>query len=339
MEPCKRRSGFTLVELLVVIAIIGILIALLLPAVQAAREAARRSQCTNNLKQLGLALHNYHDSHQCFPSGWLNKSYGGGNYNLWGWSALILPYVEQQPLHQQLRVGDPSLEDAATAASVASGSSQDMLVMGQAVAGFRCPSCEGPAQNLLRDRFPWAAGNNSGRLATNNYVAANDSFRTQRSITGGPGAQRGLFRENSSYSFASIRDGSSNVIALGERRYYTRTDTSRRYTTGAAIMHGVRRRNARNHRADQVAAGCTPINHKVDATRGWTRQGFSSNHPGGAVFTLGDGSVRFISETIELDSGSGITGTACEDVAAFRDVDTTYEQLIGMSDGTPLDTF
>jgi prepilin-type processing-associated H-X9-DG protein len=161
----------------------------------------------------------------------------------------------------------------------------------------------------------------------------------QTGFRSGNANQRGLFRENSNYDFAAIRDGSSNVIALGERRYYTKTDTGRNYSTGAAVVFGVRRRNQRNHRADQCAAGCTPINHNVDATRGWTRQGFSSNHPGGANFALGDGSVRFISETIELDAQSAFTGTACEGIAAFNDVDTTFEQLIGIRDGAPVSNF
>src|SRR4026209_106951 len=105
------RAAFTLVELLVVIAIIGILVALLLPAVQAAREAARRMQCGNNLKQIGQGLHNYHDTFKTFPDGWLyinnpplTNIPAQPNTETWAWSALILPYVEQGPLHQQLGV-------------------------------------------------------------------------------------------------------------------------------------------------------------------------------------------------------------------------------------------
>jgi len=105
-----RRSGFTLVELLVVIAIIGILVALLLPAIQAAREAARRTQCTNNLKQVALGLHNYHDTYQVFPPGFVdsNPAYNTAidvqnNLNGLAWSALILPFVEMAPLHDDMR--------------------------------------------------------------------------------------------------------------------------------------------------------------------------------------------------------------------------------------------
>ena len=104
----RVRPAFTLVELLVVIAIIGILVALLLPAIQAAREAARRTQCVNNLKQIGIGLQNYHDTFRSFPPGTLFWPAAGANPNgdnqMWGWSALLLPFVEQATLHDQMRV-------------------------------------------------------------------------------------------------------------------------------------------------------------------------------------------------------------------------------------------
>jgi hypothetical protein len=230
-----------------------------------------------------------------------------------------------------------SLEDLA--AALLSGTT--VGVLSQPIGTFRCPSDDGPDQNTLRDQFPWSAGADTGQLATSNYVAANDTWRTERGRTGGPSQERGLFREDSEFKFSSIRDGSSNVIALGERKFFTRTNTGRDYSSGAAVLFGVRRRNAENHRADQVGSGCPGINHDVDASRGRSRQGFSSNHAGGAQFALGDGSVRFISDTIEFDAaGSGADpGTTCEDIATLRDVDTTWEFLIGIRDGSPVGSF
>src|SRR4051812_6730319 len=99
MIPKTFKRGFTLIELLVVIAIIAVLIALLLPAVQQAREAARRSQCKNNLKQIGLALHNYHDTANTLPPGWIGDPTGSNAGNRWGWGTMILPYLDQAPLY------------------------------------------------------------------------------------------------------------------------------------------------------------------------------------------------------------------------------------------------
>jgi prepilin-type N-terminal cleavage/methylation domain-containing protein len=341
MKYRRVRSGFTLVELLVVIAIIGILIALLLPAVQAAREAARRSQCSNNLKQLGLGLHNYHDVYRCFPSGWVRgPAPATNNYNLWGWSALVLPFIEQQPLHDQLDPGPNHLEDVA--AALLNGTS--LGVLSQPIDTFRCPSDVGPVANTLRDRMPWSAGANSGRPATSNYVGATDTWRTSDnsntlSCSAGQFGTKsvGLFRQNSALKFRDIRDGSSNVIALGERRWHILMDNGNLYTAGAANVFGVQRSNDQTHRADQVACGCPSINVNLAAAGGRKRQGFSSEHPGGAEFALADGSVRFLSDTINFDAGAD--GTTCADDTALCDVDTTWERLIAIRDGQPVGDF
>ncbi len=345
MKSCKVRSGFTLVELLVVIAIIGILIALLLPAVQAAREAARRSQCTNNLKQLALALHNYHDSFKSFPSGWIKTptSNAGNDQNMWGWTALILPFVEQQPLHDQIKPGTNQFESLANALWVANGSGTSLGVLSQPVAAFRCPSDVGPVSNQNRDRFPFSAGAGSGRVATSNYIAATASWRIESNNNNAPNCnpsinQRwGIFQQNGDTKFRDITDGTSNVIALGERRWRKKMDNGNIYTIGAANLFGVRRANTNPHRADQVGCGCPKINLDVWASRTDADEGFSSEHPGGAQFALADGSVRFISETIQFDADG--TGTACADDLALCDVDTTWERLISMQDGEPVGEF
>jgi len=174
MSQSRSRAGFTLVELLVVIAIIGILVALLLPAVQAAREAARRMQCGNNLKQIGIALHNYHDTYKALPPGWLTKRSNPTtclpNENFWHWGALILPFMEQQPLHQLLNVGNISLTQAGNTPAI-------LAAMQQPIAGYRCPSDIGPTINTA-NRKKWNPYNAAaGRTqATSNYVANNSSW-------------------------------------------------------------------------------------------------------------------------------------------------------------------
>jgi prepilin-type N-terminal cleavage/methylation domain-containing protein len=342
MKSRKWRTGFTLVELLVVIAIIGILIALLLPAVQAAREAARRSQCTNNLKQLALAMHNYHDAFKSLPSGWLRSpdTAAGNNMNQWGWTALILPFVEQQPLHDQIKPGPNQLE--VLAAALLNGTS--LGVLSQPIDVFRCPSDVGPNENSSRDQYPYSAGPGTGRPATSNYVAAADSWRNTDNAAAPWACSQGqygtmsvgIFRQNSDTKFRDITDGTSNVIALGERRWRIKLDNGNIYTIGAANVFGVRRTNAEGHRADQVGCGCAFINVNLNAAGGRKQQGFSSEHPGGAEFALADGSVRFISDTIQFDAGAD--GTTCTDDndITLCDVDTIWERLLSMQDGEPV---
>ncbi|MFV1968169.1 MAG: DUF1559 domain-containing protein, partial [Pirellulaceae bacterium] len=150
----RKRDGFTLVELLVVIAIIGILVSLLLPAVQAAREAARRMQCKNNVKQIGLAMHNYHDSYKTFPSGYITKTPCDavgfswpacilGEDGIYGWAALFLPFVEQAPLADLLAVGSVTLDQ-----SLANATTRQALQT--PLSSFQCPSSPGPVLNDYR---------------------------------------------------------------------------------------------------------------------------------------------------------------------------------------------
>src|SRR5687767_5587375 len=135
----RARPAFTLVELLVVIAIIGILIALLLPAVQAARESARRAECINKLKQLALGVHNYHDTHKVFPSEMITSTNNPG----WGWGAFILPFIEQDSMYMQLRVG---MVTALPPATTLFGSER---LLQRPLGAFRCPSDSGPATNTF----------------------------------------------------------------------------------------------------------------------------------------------------------------------------------------------
>jgi prepilin-type N-terminal cleavage/methylation domain-containing protein/prepilin-type processing-associated H-X9-DG protein len=208
---CRFRSGFTLIELLVVIAIIAVLIALLLPAVQAAREAARRIQCNNNLKQIGLALHNYLSTNNCFPPGGLTVSnLTGGTTRINGsFSAhtRILPDVEQQGLYNSANFS------VACYADTTGGIFLNSSVVTTRVQAFLCPSDNAPA---------WVNVSNASltgiRAAGNNYFASYGSgIEWLATETGGP--PNGVFQVSGScYGLQNITDGSSNTIAFGEWR-------------------------------------------------------------------------------------------------------------------------
>jgi len=150
----KLQRGFTLVELLVVIAIIGVMVGLLLPAVQAAREAARRMSCSNNLKQIGLALHNYHDTYRGLPPGYINNPPAlagpvAGNNSQWAWGAFLLPFMEQSPLFEQLQVGQINLSAALTAG----GPFDKTAIVNKPVDAFICPSDPGPFVHTTADQL------------------------------------------------------------------------------------------------------------------------------------------------------------------------------------------
>jgi len=313
-----RRIGFTLVELLVVIAIIGVLIALLLPAVQQARESARRMQCSNNLKQLGIALHNHHDTHGQFPPGYVfDSSVNTAGDPTWGWGVFMLPFMEQTNVYEELRPAEQTLLSAL-------GNAQDLLTMQTNLPAFRCPSATGPDLNderLLNDEA----------TAVSNYIGCNSSDLAARNdgIPATNYGADGIFWENSECDFAEITDGTSNTFAIGERAW----QMNRRNGTGkanyfAGNVYGV---------AGRLVVGSSPDpNLDLYSVLGgtvreinWARadiyehSSFSSNHPGGVQFLFCDGSVHFIQETIEFDRDN--------------DPDTTLELLMSRNDGQPVE--
>lgn len=324
----SRKKGFTLVELLVVIAIIGILVALLLPAVQMAREAARRMQCANNLKQLGIACNTFHDTYKCFPVGQPDDD--NDNY---AWSAYLLPYLEQENVYQQLKDGGAAL--------VYIGGGNNSKVHGAItfIDGHGFPSGH-PTSNS--DNYNWytKVGKNHGDSAAktvldpficpsdilpkqdnneygkSNYAAClgDDSPWTSRSPSwGNPSrtTQTGMFRlaqnnnEHEVTRFSSLQDGSSNTIAIGEVTESNNTTTALLDRTFSIWAGGNNNWNGQ-WRISSWARLCGPecyINRNTTGTsinnQDWSDFSFGSQHPGGAQFVFADGSTHFISETID----------------------------------------
>jgi prepilin-type N-terminal cleavage/methylation domain-containing protein len=281
------QSGFTLVELLVVIAIIGILVGLLLPAVQAAREAARRMQCSNNVRQIGLALHNYESTHKKFPPGWIaNVSAGEPG---WGWATALMPYMEQTNVYQRL---DLNVEIIAP---------QNMPLIQTVIPTYICPSDPTPtvfqiaeAHDHDHDHLVGAMyfdeddhdephnvddGEKLFAIAKSNYVGVFGTGEVHES----PYNSDGAFWGNSRVRMQDFVDGTSNTFVIGERG-------SR---LGGSLWHGViPEANAAFARivgsTDHVPN--SPVGHFDD---------FSSFHATGANFIMGDCSVRLIPDTID----------------------------------------
>jgi prepilin-type N-terminal cleavage/methylation domain-containing protein/prepilin-type processing-associated H-X9-DG protein len=312
-----RERGFTLVELLVVIAIIGILIALLLPAVQAAREAARRSQCSNNLKQLALALHMYHDTYKVFPPEMINRS--GGTNRLWGWGSLILPFVEQKPLYDTILPGNgPNNDSILPAANYAWNG--EMLLREQ-IAAFRCPSSGGEVNNPF---YPYPTGAQLDRqYANSNYTCNQQVIRYRTYVP-------------EVFSMAHITDGTSAVFLLAERRLQSTPDNER-YT--GALIFGIPTVGGDAplsfHATLPINTPCTTCTNLNNASTGDTlraRYGVSSAHPGGAQFALCDGSVRFVSETIASNPAAA-ADSAGSNGSNYTGPGFTYQNLLVANDG------
>ncbi len=315
-----RRRGFTLIELLVVIAIIAILVALLLPAVQQAREAARRTQCKNNLKQLGLALHNYHDVHRTFPPGTIGDGPVATAQNAvreygWNWTVYVLPFVDQAPLFNQLNPGTTLAEDAFLSATLAP-------LMQQLYPAFRCPSDTGPDTAADANRvFPGDFVVNGGdSFSVSNYAAVNSSNVPDQTPDG-------AFAHASKTRIRDITDGTSNTFAIGERAWELPETGGGLYTARAALMFlneapaSTSPANENFGLLESHGTGCASINATGAIVNCARRTAFSSRHVGGAQFLLMDGAVRFVSENI--DHNPSVTEA----------VDSTYERLLAMNDG------
>jgi prepilin-type N-terminal cleavage/methylation domain-containing protein/prepilin-type processing-associated H-X9-DG protein len=349
MRRRKAQSGFTLVELLVVIAIIGVLVGLLLPAVQAAREAARRMQCSNNLKQLGLALHNYLDAQKSIPAGFITN-FPAGAWNTaammnvtqrthWSWGAFILPYIEQTALYNTVSPGPLEMHQVlATTAGRAA--------LTTPLPTFVCPSDSGPALNNFNEtqsdaptnsnapwynRFVTSTGSDRIAIAKSNYVmSACSSVSTTPPIWPQYGPATGIGWVNSRCRLGEISDGTSNTIAFGERAYRFAN-----LTVGAGNALGFSSTVCTPGTSAGIKAAMTAVLGLAYDGINWSAtnrihqpRGYSSNHPGGAMFALCDGSVHFLSNNIDYNKQT-IPGTLTN--GAW--IDSTFERLIGKSDG------
>lgn len=225
-SPSHQPRGFTLIELLVVIAIIAILIALLLPAVQQAREAARRTQCRNNLKQLGLAIHNYHDSHNCFPPAYILTL--SPNLNASPYSIHILPYIDQAPLYNQWNSSVPAINEGVAIMPWAAASvTANLAVIRTPLTAFKCPSSPvgdvhdyGLAPPNAPLTVNWTAARGDYSVATG--VRSDLANLAYAGFPGGAGGNReGVLQVAGTGGrtgrMADVTDGTSNSFLLGER--------------------------------------------------------------------------------------------------------------------------
>lgn len=311
----RPRSAFTLVELLVVIAIIGILVGLLLPAVQAAREAARRMQCSNNLKQLGLAFHNYHDTVRCFPINYATRGQLGFGNDGPGiansgrsWLQMILPQIEQGNLYNNINFS-VGLQPKSSAVTTPIG--KNRLVAKTIVPTFLCPSDDSNEGGILTNRSDlnetgapadaWAVTSYKGCAGSN---WAWGVFAWTNSGATGVGGKNAGSNDGLNLCNGVLCSNQTNVNRPTRMRDLT-DGTSNTYIIGEA-MPGWSQWNWWYNPNAVTATTAIPLNRVLKVTKNigdWPNNyGFASRHTGGGQFALGDGSVRFVSDNIDTIS-------------------------------------
>ncbi|QDT64714.1 DUF1559 family PulG-like putative transporter [Calycomorphotria hydatis] len=364
LSRCRRNFGFTLIELLVVIGIIAVLIALLLPAVQQVRESARQSECKNNLKQIGLAMHNYHGVHNTFPPGVCSQDsittgipqskmcdagsngldingtiWGIGNYG-WTWSAYILPFLDQQGLYNALDVANHPRDMVADVGATPTSNPERLAEVQTSLPLMLCPSDPSPK---LYQTFQYSAGgyvisgNNAGnnrvQLPFTNYIACHSYTKSMPTLNfkcGDFAADKytGVFGLNSRTRMRDITDGTSSTIMVGERsnnHVYSGSSTH----DGANLYLSQISTNGWRSRSWHGFGGINTVSNNFYTT--WHE--FSSLHAGGSQFLFCDGSVHFLSENIEFD-GVGYSGGP-----VMSNVTSVLEYLESRADGNPVVDF